>query len=248
MILVLRNALEPVVVGLVGDLHHHLVEAEGLDDILALLVLQVCALLLVVGLTGGIGSRHALSPVAGHLDLGIGGQSVGHGRQVGAGILRYTDGGLYVHQLAVLPGHLLAVLVTGPHLLSKLVDNPLGVALLLLHGLTDRLLVRLKEGLTTGLMALLTDKGFRVAGVVLHDLGERYALAVGIGISLALLDWDLNAGRAGLGLATATDLEGAEVRSGGVVLDLAVAGDVHAVLLVAITVVIAAREPGDKSD
>ena len=244
----LRNALEPVVVGLVGDLHHHLAEAEGLDDILALLVLQVCALLYIVGLTVGIGSRHALGPVAGHLDLGVAGQSVGHGRQVGTGILRHTDGGLYVHQLAVLPRHLLAVLVAGPHLLSKLVDDPLGVTLFLLHGLTDRLLVRLKEGLTTGLMALLTNKGFSVACVVLHDLGEGHTLAVGIRISLALLDGDLHASRAGLGLAAATDLEGAEVCGGGVVLDLAVAGDVNAVLLVAITVVIAAREPGDKSD
>ena len=244
----LLNAFEPVVVCLVGNLDHHLGEAEGLDDILALLELHVGALLHVVGLALGAGSSLAFGPVAGDLDLVEAGHGVVDGGQVSAGVGGHFDGVRYIDQLAVLPGDDLAVLVTGPHLLSQLVDDPLGLALLLLHGLADWLMVYLDQGLGVGLEAVLGDKAGLAARVVLHQLGEGYALAVGIRLGLALLDGDLDTGRSGLGLAAATHLVGAEVRGGGVVLDLAVAGDGHTVLLVTITVVIAARETGDKSD
>ena len=218
----LLNTFEPVVVGLVGYPYHHLVEAEGLDTILALLVLQVCALLHVGGLAVDVGNGLAFGPVAGHLNFGVAGDGVGHGGQVGAGVGGHTDRVRYVHQLAVLQGDDLAVLVAGPNLLSHLVDDPLGLAVLLLHGLADRLLVHLDQCLCAELEALLADEGGLVACVVLHSLGEGYALALRIRIGFALLDGDLNAGRAGPSLATATHLVGAEVRGGGVVHELAV--------------------------
>ena len=158
----LEDALESMVVGLVGDPELHGAtgaislaarEAVGLNGVGALLEFQISA----HGLRGlgavGIGAHLTRAAVPGHIHLGKHGHGVGLDGQVGAHILGHLDRGGHILQLAVLKGHVPAVLVAVPHLLAGGVDDPLGVALLLGHLLAHRLLVVLGQGVEPLLLA-----------------------------------------------------------------------------------------------
>mgnify|MGYP001340361328 CR=1 FL=1 len=236
--LLCNDTLEPVVVGLVGDPEEGAAEASGLDHVGALLHLGLHAGVLEGGLAHRVGGRGAPGLASSHLHGLDAGDRVGDGGIVGTGVRGHGDGCGYIDQLTVLPGHLLAVLVAGPHLLSELVDNPLGVALLLGHGFADRGLVVLDKGLLTALMAFLRYEGLSLAHIVMQELGEGLGLAVGVAHHGALLDGDGDAGGAHGLAARAGYSVGTNVVGALLVQDIAVSGDIHAVLLVAVPVVI----------
>ena len=227
-----------MVVGLVGDPGEGAAEASGLDHVGAFLHLGLHAGVLKGGLAHRVGGRGASGLASSHLHRLDAGDRVGDGGIVGTGVCGYGDGFGYIDQLTVLPGHLLAVLVAGPHLLSELVDNPLGVALLLGHGLANRGLVVLDKGLLAALVAFLRNKGLSLAHIVMQELGKGLSLAVGVANYGALLDGDGDTGGARGLAAHAGYSVGTNVVGALLVQDIAVFGDIHAVLLVTVPVVI----------
>ena len=218
-------------------------EAGGLDGVEALLVLDLGALLHAGGGAHGVGRGTAHGSVPGDLNLIELGDSVGDGGAVRA--LVDGDGHRAGDELqgAVLPGDVNAVLVAGPDLLALFVDDPLGVALLLGDLFADGGLVVLDEGLNSGLVALLGHEGVAACGVIVVEPGEGGGAAVGVPNHLAIRHGDGHTSRAELLGAGLLGPVGADGGDGDVVLDRAVPGDIDAVVLVTVTMVISAGEP-----
>ena len=249
----MSNTLEPVIVCLVGNLEGepHLgitaaqlasPKADGLNGVEALLVLYLRALLHAGGGAERVGGRVAHGLVPGDLNLLEDGAGVLDG---GAVRTRPDGDGHRVGdhlQDAVLDGHLPAVLVAGPDLLALLVDDPVCAAVLPGNVAAHGGLVVLDEGLFSALDAVLGDKGVADGLIIVVERGEWCGGAVGVPNHLALGYRDGNTGRA---LLRGTGLRGpvgADLSGGDVVLDLAVLGDINAVVLVAVVLVVSAGE------
>ena len=228
----LHSAPEEVVVLLVGDADLE-VEAVRPHGVPALLPLHSLAPGLGPHLTGGLGPGPAGPPDGGHL-LGVAAHLVVGDRLLGVTVIRlYLLGHDPVHQLAVLPGDVLAVLITGPDLLpSLLVRLPLGVALLLGDGGALGHLLGLVQDLDWAGLTIFGDESFQLQAVIGDCLGVRGLLALREPDNPALGNGDV---ATHLGLprhAVGVLLVSAHLGGGDVVLHIVVIRDVHTVFMV----------------
>ena len=232
----LGQALEPMVKGLVGHLegllarpalrHNrvHTVPGRHLDALLP----RRCR-------ADGAGRRLAVAAEGGHL------LAVDHRLLVGQHLAVLTadhgdrDGLGVGLQAALFHQLILAVLIPVPDLLAQVIDDPLGLAVLGLgHLLADGPRLGLGDCLLAGWSAHLGGVLSLLDLVVAeHLLGKRSFGALWLGLQSAGGDGDVGADALRhLILALLGDAVGADGWAGGVVLQLAVAGDVHTVLVV----------------
>ena len=185
---------EEMLVFLVRYFEGHLA-ARGKDELLTLLPLHCVAPGLHLDLAHGLADRLALGADHSDLLLLLEGEEVEQGLGVIGGAL--PRGHLLrdhlLHEAAVLPRNVAAVVVTQPYLHALLVHIPLGVALLLSHDLAHGHVLDLGELLCgPGLADLLRE--FANLDDVISD-GFRYGaiLAVHVTFDLAVVDGDLDA-------------------------------------------------------
>ena len=231
MTLVGDGAPEQVVVVLVRNSEETL-EAVGEEDVLAVLPLHCLTLSLCRHRAHWLGHRPARPGEELHLDVGVD-DGLEEDGLVGLGAVVGLDLGGDVARLeaAVLPGDVLAVLVARPDLLPRLVEDPLGVALLLGHVLAhghhldlgeD---VRLRAGLAVNGVILSN-----VEAVVSGRLAALLVVTVSVAHHLALVDGDVPADLLGPPGALGLQLVVAQLHGGLIELELSIAGDVHTVL------------------
>ena len=244
-LVVVKQTLETMVKGLVWHLDGQPSLTLGLHLVEALLVLQRDALLLRSGRADRVGDNATVGGVGRHLcriehRLGVGQHAV-----VVALPNRDLDGQDVVLQAALLPRHVLAVLVAVPDLLPEVVDDPLGVALLLGDVAADGPLLGLLEHADPVGLAELGGVAALLQPVVVVDLGGGRVGAVGVGLHLAGGGGDGGAGRLCHLGAVALHAVRTDVHNGGVVQDVAVAGDVDAVVVVAVGAFMMAAATGE---
>ncbi len=240
-----REALEPMVEGLIGHLDGDVGLTPRLHQIVTLLVIQAHTLLRGRRRAHRIGDNATGRRVGRHLDRFEDRLGKGQDAIISAGPDRHLQGQDVVLQGALLPHHVLAVLVPVPDLLALVVDDPLGVALLAGDVLADGSLLRLLENLDPGGLAQLGGVGPRLELVIVKESGGGGVCAVGVGLHLADCDGDGGAGRLGHLVAAPLHAVGADVHGGGVVEDVAVPGDVDAVILVAGFALVMAAAAGE---
>merc|ERR1712029_1257325 len=205
MFSMLDLAPEEVVILLVGDLDRDLVTV-GDDSLLALSPLHLSAV------SGAAHFAHgASSGGAGVLDVG-GLLLLPQDSQVSLNNL--------VHQIALLPGLVSAVLVTGEDLLSQGIDLPLGVTNLLGDLVALRHLLDLPQCLEAIRDAFLRCEGLHLSLVTPDGLDTLLNVA-----GVASLHGALGAGQGdadplGLGPAVPLHLVAADALHGGVVLHM----------------------------
>ena len=228
---VLHSAPEEVVVLLVGDADLE-VEAVRPHGVPALLPLHSLAPRLGLHLTGGLGPGPAGPPDGGHLLRVAAHLVVGDGLG-GVTVIRLNLlGHNLVHQLAVLPFDILAVLIASPDLLPSLIRGPLGVALLLGDGGALGHLLGLGQDLDRAGLTILGDEGLQLQGVIGDCLGVGGLLALCEPDNPALSDRDV-ATHLGLPrLTVGVLLVAAHLGGGDVVVHIVVIRDVHTAVMV----------------
>ena len=186
---------EEMLVFLVRYFEGHLA-ARGKDELLALLPLHSVAPGLHLDLAHGLADRLALSADHGDLLQLLEGEEVEQGLGVIGGAL--PRGHLLrdhlLHEAAVLPRHVAAVVVAQPDLHPLLVHVPLGVALLLRNDLAHGDILDLGELLCGPGLADLLRELANLDDVVSDGLRHGAMLAVHVTLNLAVVDGDLDAG------------------------------------------------------
>ncbi len=236
----LNDALESVVIALVGSSELQASIAEWFDDISTLLVLYLCTLLPAGGHTFGVSGSPAPSVVPSDGDFIQHGYVVENSVAVFAG----PDGNFHalesVDQGAFFPCFLNTVFIAGPDPLAGRVHHPLGVALLPGHVLALGLLVVLIQGLGAGLVAVLAVEGQFFNAIVMHSFGKGIRGTLCVSNNLAFLLRDGNTRSVHLLVADTGGSVGAQVGHRDVVLDFTVPGYVDTSVVVAVPVVMAA--------
>ena len=154
-----------------------------------------------------------------------------------------------VHQLALLPGLVSAVLVAGKHLLSIGSDLPLGVTHLLGDVFAFRHLLDLYQGLESVWNTFLGCEGVCLGLVTPDGLLPLLGVAGVAGLHGALGAGQVDADLLCLGLTAPLHPVAADLLCGGVVLNLTVIRDIHTLILrmVMVVVVEESHALGDKS-
>ena len=230
MTLMSDGAPEQVVVVLVRNSEETL-EAVGEEDVLAVLPLHSLALSLCRHRAHWLGHRPARPGEELHLDVGVD-DGLEEDGLVGLGAVVRLDLGGDVARLeaAVLPGHVLAVLVARPDLLASSIEDPIGVALLLGDGLTDRHHLDLRQYFDWARLALDGLEVVYLEAVVSGADCALVVLALREAHNLTLVNRNIPADILGPLHAVSPELVVAELHSGLVEGEVSVAGDVNAVL------------------
>ena len=146
-----------------------------------------------------------------------------------------------VLQNAVFPADIPAVFISIPDLLSLLVDDPLGVTLLLGHRCTHRHLLHFLQDLYTSLLALLGYKRLLLCRVK-SLVGQSFlVVTIGIGNYFTSDPWYRDAEFLLTFVAGLLQLECADLLRGDVVVQLAVTGGVNTVVIMSITMVLSTK-------
>jgi len=240
-----------VVVRLVGDSNAEtmlirVAEANRFDGVKAFFIFNLGTSLLIGCRANRVGLCCTRRCVSSDLDLPELRDRVVDRWEVETAVSGDGDGTGYLLKCTIFPNNVFAVLVAGPNFLSQVVDDPLGLAVLLRDVFADRGLVVFNQGFLSSLGTFLGYKLVGVNNIVVVETGEGFASAIGKSNNIALSDRYGNTGRTLPDLASPVCSVGAELVEGDVVLNLAVRGDINTVLVVAVPMVIATRESGDQ--
>jgi len=241
-----------VVVRLVGDSNAQTMlirvsEANRFDGVKAFFIFNLGTSLLIGCRANRVGLCCTSRCVSSDLDLPELRDRVVDRWQVETAVSRDGDGTGYLLKGAILPDNVFTVLIAGPDLLScQVVDDPLGLTVLLRDVLADGGLVVFNQSLHSSLFAFLGNKLVCMDNIIMINSRERFASAVSKPNDIALSNRYGDTGRTLLDLASPVCSVGAELVESDIVLNLAVRGDINAVLVVAVPMVIATRESGDQ--
>ena len=142
-------------------------------------------------------------------------------------------------EFTILPDNISAVFISSPDLLSSLIDFPLGIAYGFCYIFTDGFLLDFLKGMDFILVTFLWNEGFCYCDViVIHPSYSGDGIADSVSFSVAFSGWSGDANILAFLLAVSLDLVAADWLYSFIVGDFCVRGNVNAVIIMTIAVMI----------
>ena len=231
---------------LMRDTEHRL-EAVGDHGVLAVFPLHSLALPVSGDGADRLGHSLACPGEQRHVHIHAVDSLVGDGNRVFSALVSVDlSGNLTRLERAVIPGDVLTVFITSPDLLSSSVENPLGITLLLGHGLAHRHHLDLRQWLLHSGLALHGVEVVQLEAVVSGGDSALMILALRVALDDTVVDWDIFADILRPLLALSLELVVTKLYSGLVEGEGVIPGDVHTVL--AVVVVLVGLDDGEREE
>ena len=240
------SAPEQMVELLMRDSEERL-EAVGDHGVLAVLPLHSLALPVSGDGADGLGHSLACPGEQRHVHIHAVDSLVGDGNWVFSALVSVDlSGDLTRLERTVIPGDVLTVLIASPDLLPGSVEDPLGVTLLLGHGLAHRHHLDLRQRLLDSGLALHGVEVVQLEAVVSSGDGALVILALRVALDDTVVDWDILADILRPLLALSLELVVTKLHSGLVEGEVVIPRDVHTVL--AVVVVLVGLDDGEREE